>query len=263
MPPGGTVEAVEEAVAVVGVELLEAVAVEAVLEEAEAVSGVAGVALAAAALEVVPVVGVVAAGVVEAVALEVVAGLVGVVVEVAGVVEELDADELDASAAGVVVVLALALGDAGAGSGAAAGVVVLPESGLEGTTGVTGVGVGVGFGGGGGGRPGTESSRAQVLVMAAELSIWLLCCAEIALCMPMPSVSAITAPSIACVCEAAALMLKRWARRTASLIWLLVNMAGGEREGDFRPWCCRRARTPRARGGPWHGAAGARGRSAR
>lgn len=45
----------------------------------------------------------------------------------------------------------------------------------------------------------TERMRAQVEVVAAELAIWLCCWAEMALCMPMPRVSVITALSIAMV----------------------------------------------------------------
>ena len=67
-----------------------------------------------------------------------------------------------------------------------------------------GVGVGaglggVGLGGGGGMTACTESMRAHVLVIAAALNIWALCWAEMALYMPMPTVLAMTALSIACV----------------------------------------------------------------
>lgn len=72
----------------------------------------------------------------------------------------------------------------------------------------------------------TERMRAQVEVVAAELVIWLCCWAEMALCMPMPRVSVITALSIAMVWLGAPWTVKCWASWTESTIWLLV-MGGG------------------------------------
>ncbi|GGE62858.1 hypothetical protein GCM10011413_31580 [Pedobacter psychrotolerans] len=65
-------------------------------------------------------------------------------------------------------------------------------------------GPGAGGGAGAGGfAPITDSIRAQVDVVVAELSICALCCAVTALCMAMPMVSAITLFNIAIDCESA------------------------------------------------------------
>lgn len=101
------------------------------------------------------------------------------------------------------------------GSGSGGGVVPLVGGGGGG-------GGGTGGFGGGGTTARTDSMRAHALVTAAAPSICALFWAEMALYMPMPTVSDMTALSIAWVCEGAVLTVKNWASRTESVIWLLV-----------------------------------------
>lgn len=68
----------------------------------------------------------------------------------------------------------------------------------------------------------TLSIFAQAVVTAAALSIWPPRWVLMALCIPIPSVSVITAFSIASVCEGARETVAVAAWLTESVIWLLT-----------------------------------------